>query len=333
MENIGLSRRTFVAGSLATGIAAHAAAAAGATGVPEKTQLRVGLPLNAATLLPVYLAVEQTYKQQGLDVQLFTFRGDAEVAQALAGDSVDVNVASLTGLINLIGAGQPVIGFYSGFYQANFSWLAVSAVKSWADLKGKTIGVSTFGSETDALTRYVLQHHHLTPEKDVQIIQAGGSASAIQAMRAGRLSAAILTAPFKWQAQEEGMTLLGTQANEVSQQWPIHMFMTKTNFLNQYPNTMTAILRAHVSAIRLARANRDLSANVLVDNIKFTKAYAERAYDEIIPSYNERGALPFKSMPAFWTISEETGTVKAPWPPAKFLDDRYIRTFAQWAPR
>jgi NitT/TauT family transport system substrate-binding protein len=330
MERFGLSRRAFVAGSLAAGIAAPAFAAGG---TPERTQLKVGVPLNAATLLPVYLAIDRTYKDQDLDVQLYAFRGDADVAQALAGDSVDFNVASLTGLINLIGAGQPVMGFYSGFYQANFSWLAVPSVKTWTDLKGKTIGVSTYGSETDALTRYVLERHHLVPEKDVQIIQAGGSPSAFQAMRSGKLTAAIMAAPFKWQAQDEGMTLLGTQAQEVSPQWPIHMFMTKTKFISQYPNTVTAILRAHVNAIRFAHAQRDVAVSALMDHVKLTKPYAERAYAEIIPDYNERGTLPAKSMPVFWTISERTGDVKAPWPPAKFLDDQYIKTFSQWSPR
>lgn len=326
------SRRAFALGGLSTGFLASRAAL-GATLAPEMTSLKVGLPLNAATLLPVYLAAERTYKEQGLDVQIFAFRGDADVAQALAGNSVDLNVASLTGLINLVGAGQPVIGFYSGFYQANFSWLAVRAVKSWSDLKGKTIGVSTFGSETDALTRYVLQRHQLDPGKDVQIIQAGGSPSALEAMKSGKLAAAILTAPFKWEAQDGGMTLLGTQANEVSPQWPIHMFMTKTAFLSTYPNTVKAVLRAHVSAIRLARSDRELAVKVLMDRIKLTRPYAERAYVEVLPGYNERGTLPKTTMPTFWSISEQTGTVTRPIPVPKFLDDHYISTFDQWAPR
>ncbi len=85
------------------------------------------------------------------------FRGDTEVAQALAGNSIDIALASSSGLLNLVTANQGVIGFYGGFNQADFSWLAQPAIKSWRDMKGKTLGVATFGSLTDLITRYVLR--------------------------------------------------------------------------------------------------------------------------------------------------------------------------------
>ena len=82
-------------------------------------------------------------------------------------------------------------------------------IKQWTDLKGGTAGVSTYGSLTDQLTRYILKRNGLEPEKDVQIVQAGTTASMLQALKAGRLALAILSPPFKWMAQEAGFTQLG----------------------------------------------------------------------------------------------------------------------------
>ena len=62
-----------------------------------------------------------------------------------------------------------------------------ASIKTWADLKGGTVGVSTFGSLTDQLTRYVLRRHGLKPETDVQIMQAGPSATSIQLLRSRSL--------------------------------------------------------------------------------------------------------------------------------------------------
>lgn len=308
-------------------------AAAPAYGKPEKTSLKLGLPVEATTFLPVYVAAARTWKAQGLDIQILSFRGDAEVAQALAGDSVDFNLASTNGLINMINAGQPVIGFYAGFYQSDFSWISQPSIKTWADLRGKTAGVSTFGSLTDALTRYVLRKHKLEPERDVQIVQAGGSPSAYQAVKAGRLGTAILSAPFKWEGPDDGLTTLGTEAREVAPQWPKHIFLAKTAFINANPNTLAAVLRAHVAAIRLARAERPLAVQVMMDRLKYTQTWAERAYDDVIGGYNERGTLPDRYMPVFWEIAKENGDVKSPWPDAKLLDRRFVDSFAQWAPR
>ncbi len=334
-------------GAASSGAAATAAPAAAATkpaapagkigtpgGTPEKPSLKVGIPVEATSFLPVYLGAEQTWKAQGLTVELVSFRGDAEVAQALAGDSVDVNAASVNGLINMINANQPVIGFYAGFYQADFSWLALPAIKSWADLKGKSAGISTYGALTDVLTRYVLKKHGLEPEADVHMVQAGGTPQAVQAMRAGKLDSAIISPPYKWQLQDEGMTLLGTEEQEVAKQWPKHIYMTKSKFLDENPNTVTALLRGHVAAIQLMRTDKSVPIKLMVDRLKYTPDNSSRAYDEVMPGFNEKGTLPDKAaMDVFWDITKQTGDVTEAWPNAKLLDSRYVDTYDQWAPK
>jgi NitT/TauT family transport system substrate-binding protein len=328
-----LSRRGFVQAGIGAGAAMVARRAGAAPGRIEKPRLRLGLAVPAASFLPVYVAAARTWKEQGLAVEIVSFRGDAEVSQAMAGGSLDLSLQSFDGLINLINSNQPVRGFYAGFHQADFAWLAQPAIKSWNDLKGGTIGVSTFGSLTDQLTRYVLRKHSLKPETDVRIMQAGPSATSIQLLRSGRLLAAIQSAPTKWVAEDLGLTVLGTQEKEIAPQWPKHTFVARTKFLDDNPQTVRAFLRTHVAAIRLARAERDLAVKVLVDQVKYQPAYAARAYDENLPAFDEQGRLPDdKYMDIFWSILIAAGTVSEPWPTARLMDGRFIGTFAEWAP-
>jgi NitT/TauT family transport system substrate-binding protein len=327
-----LTRRRFaLAGGAAAALAGlrrHASAAP--LGPIEKPRLTLGIPADAASFTPVFVAAARTWKPQGLDIELISFRGDAEVAQALAGNSIDLSLQSLDGLINLINAGQPVQGFYAGFFQSDFAWLAQPKIKQWKDLKGSTAGVSTFGSLTDQLTRYMLKRNGLEPEKDVQLVQVGTTASSLQALKAGRLGLAILSPPFKWMAQEAGFTLLGTQT-DIAPQWPKHAFLAKTRFIADNPNTLRAFLRAHVAALRLARADRAMTIGVLIDRLKWTKDYAERAYEEVMPAYDERGTLPDAHMDVFWSIEIAGGAVTQAWPDARLIDDRFIKSFADWA--
>jgi NitT/TauT family transport system substrate-binding protein len=320
--------------SLGAGVAVmlprHASAAIGKI---EKPKLTLGLAVPAASFLPVYVAAARTWKPEGLDIEIVSFRGDAEVSQAMAGGSLDLSLQSLDGLVNLVTSNQPVKGFYAGFHQADFAWLAQSSIKTWSDLKGGTIGVSTFGSLTDQLTRYVLKKHGLKPETDVQIVQAGPSATSIQLLRSKRLLAAIQSAPTKWVAEDLGLTVLGTQDQEIAPQWPKHSFVARTRFLDENPNTTMAFLRAHVAAIRLARADRDLAVKVLVDQVKYQSAYAARAYAENMPGFDERGRLPDeKYMDIFWSIAIAGGSVKEALPVSRLIDARFIDTFADWAP-
>jgi NitT/TauT family transport system substrate-binding protein len=228
---------------------------------------------------------------------------------------------------------QPVIAFYAGFHQSDYAWLAQPSIKSWDALKGKTAGVSTFGSATDQLTRYALRRHGLVPEKDVQIVQAGPPASIAQALKSERLAIGILAPPMNWMVADAGLNILGSQGEEIAPQWPKHVFVARKKFLDDNPNTVRAILAAHVAAIRLARAERALVVATYMERLKFQKMYAERAYDAIVPGYDERGALPNEqSMNVFWSLQIERGEAKEPWPSARILDDRFIRTFAEWAP-
>jgi len=332
MDRPRLTRRSFTQAAAAAAIspALRSRARAAPLGPLERSRLTLGIPLDAASFTPVYVAAARTFKPRGLDVELVSFRGDAEVAQALAGDSIDLSLQSLDGLINLINAGQPVRGFYAGFHQSDFAWLAQRQIKQWKDLKGGTAGVSTYGSLTDQLTRYMLKRNGLAPEKDVQIVQAGTTASLLAALKTGRLTLAILSAPFKWMAQEAGFTALGTQM-DIAPQWPKHAYLAKTRFIDDNPNTLRAFLRAHVEALRLARADASGTVDILVERLKWTRDYAQRAYAEVMPAYDERGRLPDAHMDVFWSIEIAGGTVTQAWPDAKLIDDRFIKSFAEWS--
>jgi NitT/TauT family transport system substrate-binding protein len=325
-------REILAAGASAAAVAGLARPARAAFPPPEQPGIKVGTAVTAMSFLPVYVAYARTWKQQGLDVQLVQFAGDAQVAQALVGGSIDVSYGSLNGVINMISNNQPVIGFYGGFGQADFAWLAQPDIKHWSDLKGKTTGISTYGSLTDALTRYALVHNKLVPEKDVQIVQVGNTSSTYQALKSGRLGAGILSPPFSWQAQDEGMTLLGTQSKDVSPQWPKHLISAKTSFINGNPHALQALLRGHVAAIRLARKDHDAAADIMVDQLKISKPMALRACDVELPDYDERGGMPERSMPVFWEITKQLGDVTSPWDENKYLDHRFINTFKSWAP-
>ena len=299
---------------------------------PEKPSLKVGLPVNATSFLPAYVVKKFTGKEEGLEIELVVFRGDAGVTQALASNSIDIGLASLNGLINLITAGHKAKGFYAGFWQADFEFLARPEIKSWADAKGKSFGMTTPGSLTDHLTRYVLQKHGLTPDRDAKVVPIGPTAQALQAMQSGQLDAGIMSPPFKWQGVDMGLTSLGTQRAEVAEKWPKHVYYAQESFIAQHPNTLRALLRAHVRAIRRAKANPAETIQVLSEAVKFDPKFGKRAYDDVIEDFDERGRLPEPYMPVFWEIAKRTGDVSEPWLKEKFLDSRFIDTFEQWKP-
>ena len=331
-----LTRRRFVqAGAAAAGIAGLAPRAIAAPFPrPEKARLTMGIPLDAASFMPVYVAAARTWKQQGLDVELISFRGDAEVSQALAGGSIDLSLQSLDGLINLINAGQPVKGFYAGFYQSDFAWLAQPQIKQLGRSQGQHGG------------RLDLRIAH-RPAHPLRAAAQRPRAREGRADRAGRhhrqhaagaarrsgSALAILSPPFKWMAAEAGFNQLGAPGPEIAPQWPKHAFVAKTKFLDDNPEHACGRSCAPTSRPCGSHApTRRLAVDLLVERLKWTKPYAQRAYEEMMPAYDERGTLPDAHMDVFWSIEKQGGAVNEAWPDAKLIDDRFIKSFADWAP-
>src|SRR5205823_9398263 len=59
-------------------------------------------------------------------------------------------------------------------------------INSAGDLKGKSVGISRYGSSTDAAADFALKHLNLT-RNDVHILQLGGAATRMAAAIAGRV--------------------------------------------------------------------------------------------------------------------------------------------------
>jgi len=300
---------------------------------PEKTDITIGLPLNTATFIPLYLADEEgLFNDEGLNVSLVAFKGGTDLVRGMVAGAVDFGVGALAEALVGVETGQGIKVFYSGFNMTVFDWYAIPSIKSLADTKGARFGVTTFGSSTDFLTRYALSTHDIDPEKDVQIIQGGGSAPRLAAMEAGQLDVNIFAPPEKFIAADLGYNLIMRQ-DEIAEDYPFHVFYTKEDTLQSMPNTIKALLRAYVKGVRLAKADKDRSVALLVKRVGLEEAYAGRAYDDFIDAIFEDGRLPSEAgMKAFWDMGIQSGTYKEEWPLDSFWDPTYVDTFEEWKP-
>jgi ABC-type nitrate/sulfonate/bicarbonate transport system substrate-binding protein len=320
----GLALLGCLGGSLAGGLA-------GADTALEKPRLLVALAGHTKSYLPLYLAQERTARNESLEIELVAFAGGSQAAAALVSGSVDVALASLDTLVSTTGAHPHVRAFYGGFNHADLEWFAAPGIAAWEGLRGRTIAISAPGSLTDFLTRHVLRRRGL--EGEVRLVSAGNPAVRWQALRAGRVDAAILQGSQKLQAQAQGFIRLGLQSSEIAPEWPTNVMFARQDLLATSPATVRALLRAHVRALRLARSDRALGAAVLARWLKYTAPEAEHAWKEAVAGFDERGRLPAGIMPLFWSIAVSAGEVTAPWPESRFLDRQLIDTFDEWTPR
>ena len=94
------------------------------------------------------------------------------------------------------------------FKKPTFYVVARPEIKSAADLRGKTIGISSFGSDTDLAMKVFAQSGKLDPDKDIKRIVAGSTATRLQGLKAGSMDATTLSPPFNIYAEQMGLRVL-----------------------------------------------------------------------------------------------------------------------------
>ena len=306
--------------------------AGGPTAAVAGTRLLIGLSGAAIYRLPLFAATPELLAAEGLDAELVSFGSGSQVAAALAAGSVDVAAMGLEATLAAIQAGQALRVFYAPSNVPDGAWFARPGIARWTDLRGGTLGIASYGSLADVVSRHMLRRHGLEPGVDVQIRPLGAPATRLAALRAGRVDATLLYPPQTYAAQLADLPRLGTM-RDLAPAWPASVLVARERSLVERPAVMEALLRGYVRGLRLVRRDRERGIQVISARLQFSRADAERAYDEVVDGFDERGRLPVEAMPAYWQILVAAGEVSEPWPESRFFDRRLIDRFDAWAPR
>jgi NitT/TauT family transport system substrate-binding protein len=168
-----------------------------ASASPVGAQLKkVRFSVSAASIaeVPFRIAhVKGFYREAGLDVEMILIRG-AVGMQALLGGSVDYTSASGSTIAAAV-RGIPVKLVFIASAKPQFDLIAQPQIHSVAELKGKSVGISSRGGAVDLLTQLIVQKNGLQPNKDVISLVVGGQEDTVLALRTGRIAAALLTPP------------------------------------------------------------------------------------------------------------------------------------------
>lgn len=174
-------------------------AAMGATSAlaADKITIIVG-GIEKQIYLPVVLTKQLGYfKDEGLDVELLNTRAGVEAENELLAGAVQGVVGFYDHTIDLQSKGKYIESIVQ-FSQAPGEVELVSSkhpeIKSPADFKGKTLGVTGLGSSTDFLTQYLAVRNGLKPG-DYSLLPVGAGNTFIAAITQDQIQAGMTTEP------------------------------------------------------------------------------------------------------------------------------------------
>lgn len=157
---------------------------------PDKVRLALQPP--STNNYPSYFASWLGfYKEEGVEVEISQVAGASKILEAVVGGSADVGGGVYEQTLQMAVEGKSIVCFISLLKSPNFAIVAAPGLKSFADLRGKTVGVSSVGSPSQFYLTYLLRGAGVNPE-EVSTATVGMGATAMAALERGQVDAAVL---------------------------------------------------------------------------------------------------------------------------------------------
>src|SRR5258708_1465472 len=172
--------------------------------IGELEKLNVCYSSIAATSITTWVPQEAgIFKKHGLDVNIIYVSGAQAVTTLLSGDAHIVQGSgAAAALSRLSGSDATVIG--TTINVIPMSLVTAPDIATAQDLKGKTFGVSRFGSLTDLGLKRAVSELGLDPNKDIKMIQTGGVPENLLFMQQGIIKGALISSPTLERARDVG---------------------------------------------------------------------------------------------------------------------------------
>lgn len=278
---------------------------------------------------PLFAAQDKGFfGREGIEVELVTAPDSATQIASLMDGRVEIAMTSIDNLIAhregqvdpMPGGDRELFAFLGVNHGGRSALIARPDITRIADLKGAKLGVDALSTGYAFVLEEMLRQGGLK-RGDYELVSVGGSRSRWQALRDGRVAAALLNAPVDATAEAAGFRRLAGSA-EVVRRYQGSVGATRRSWARDHEKELVAFTRAYVKAMDWLYdpANaKEAQAILLRYQERLRPADAQRSYEELLHpahgSLSRRAAIDLEGVKTVLRLRSDFAT-----PPRK-LDD------------
>lgn len=278
--------------AIAIAMAAFGLAAPPRATAAELTTVHVGKAVpEAFTFVPVNIGVKEgIFAKYGLKVDIIDFTGEAKLQQGLAADAIQIGLGSGPSMAFAV-KGSPVraVAAYFGA-PANIAVVVKegSPIKTVADLKGKTMAVSTVGSLTSWLTQRISTHEGWGKD-GIRPVATGGGPAMISAILTGSVDAGMdaLEAALKLQQEHRASPLV--TMDKFVPRFITHVIYVRDQLIQQRPQEVEDFVKGFFATLDYMRTHKSETVAIAEDVLHDGTKVLDVAYDREMPSMLKTG--------------------------------------------
>jgi NitT/TauT family transport system substrate-binding protein len=201
----------------------------------------------------------------------------------------------------------------------------MGTVAKMEELKGKAIGITRYGSNTDISARFAIRKAGLQPEKDIALVQLEEYAGIMSGIASGRIAAGALADPFTEHAKKLGYKEIADIA-ALGLEFPFVGIAAKKSFLKDNTETVQRFVRAYTEAIAIYKNDPQLAMKV---TSKYTGIKDPAILASTVSFYAPKlQRVPYPTVGGLRFVLEQVA-VRDPraknYAPESFMDIRFVK--------
>ncbi len=211
----------------------------------EPRKITFGYSTIGAMAVGSWMAKEiGAFERYGLQANLVYISSGPVVVQALIGGDLAGGIAASNAVINAVLNGAPILGVAEVANRPYHRLYVQPEINRFEDLRGKTLGVTRFGSVTDNLTRILLRKKGL--EGAVTVRQMGGTPEVGAAFQQHVIAGAV-TSELRVDSYVPAKILV--KLADLGIPYSMDMIAVSRDYYLRNPNVVEGMIRAYIEGV------------------------------------------------------------------------------------
>jgi ABC-type nitrate/sulfonate/bicarbonate transport system substrate-binding protein len=258
-----------------------------ASGQSAPERIRISYSSGGVTSIDLFIARDKKYfQEQRLNAELVRMSANLAITAGISGE-IDV-LGSIGSAIRSIQRGAPLRVISVTLRRPLFFLVGRPEYGSMKDLRGKTMGIVTFGGSQHTTAKRMLALGGLNADKELTAIQVGEESVLLQALTSNSIQVAAISPPYAQIAKEKfNMKILETSTDKFASIQ--NGAAVNVKLLQEKPDFLKRFLRARAQANKYFMEREKEASELLASIWKSDYKIANDSYRASKPAFTGTG--------------------------------------------
>jgi len=260
-------------------------------------------------------------KDEGIEAEVIRMNPNVSITALASGD---IDYSQLFGaVVGAAIAGLPVKVVAGFMVNWPLTLIARPEFKSVGELRGRTLGVSSYGATPEVAARLIFKHFGIDADKEIKVLALGSDAARIAALQQKVVDVIVISPPADSQLEKAGFRVVA-RAHEFFN-LPYLGLGVNTRKIKEKPDEVRRVVRAGIRANRYIYDQRDAAAQVLVEWSRVERDFAFQSYDGLRNLFNLDGTIPEDGLRLVIDQAKKAAKITREVSPSEVADLTFVR--------